>query len=238
MRGLIFQHMPGEDAGLFARLLPASNIAYHVVETHLSSELPPSEEYDFLIVLGGVQQAWETDKYPWLEGEIDFIRRWVRDEKKPYFGLCLGHQLLAQALGGQVSLAQQEELGFPEIQLNEHGLNHPLMRDIPASSHWLQWHSAEVKTVPAGLEVLASSTHCAVQAMAGPEDVVSFQFHAEATPGQISRWTAQSKAKDSMHGLYGADEVARVISEADQHLENAMAQASAFFARWLKLVRE
>ena len=70
--------------------------------------IPSLAPYDFLFVLGGSQDTWQEDEHPWLKDEKEAIREWVMDRAKPYFGVCLGHQLLAAALGGEVALADDE----------------------------------------------------------------------------------------------------------------------------------
>ncbi len=222
--------MPGEHAGLFADIMDHDGVAFDVVNVYENQALPAAADYDCLMVLGGAQQVWQTDEHPWLGAEIDYVRRWVTEERKPYFGLCLGHQMLAEALGGEVGMAAQPELGFPMVKLLPGAKQHPLISLLPEQSHWLQWHEAEVKKAPESLSVLASSEHSAIQVMAGDNGVFSLQFHAEGNPSQIDRWTIEG---DAMRKDHGETEVARVRLEAEQHLPKAMKIASNLFRRWL-----
>ena len=103
-------------------------------------------------------------------------------------GVCLGLQLLAEALGGEVGLARAAEVGFGKVELNALGLAHPLTRGLPSSFKVMQWHHAEVTKLPAGAEVLASSAVSPVQIMSVGRDILATQFHGELTPALIDRW--------------------------------------------------
>ncbi len=237
MKILVLQHMTGEDAGLFAQIMEADGIGYDVIEVQTGAVLPSPDSYQGLLVLGGAQQVWETNKYVWLGGEIEFIRQWVRAQHKPYFGICLGHQLLAVALGGEVGVSDKPELGYPQVELTESASEHPLLMDFPKQCRWLQWHEAEVKTVPDGLRVMASSADCAVQILAADNHVLSLQFHAEAVPRQIERWTANADNAKSMRDLNGDDAVEKLLSESESYLANAELQADRLFQAWLTASR-
>ena len=128
--------------------------------------VPALDNYDLLLVLGGAQDTWQTDEYPWLVAEKEAIREWTMVLAKPYIGLCLGHQLLADALGGTVGLASRSEVGVKEVMVTSEGLRHPFFTGISGTYSVVQWHFAEVKTVPPSAAVLAASSDTAVQAMA------------------------------------------------------------------------
>ncbi len=83
---------------------------------------------------------------------------------RPYLGLCLGHQLLADALGGRVGPGPRPEVGALTITQTEDGKRDPLLAGVPDPIQVLQWHGAEVKVLPEGAVHLARSEACEYQA--------------------------------------------------------------------------
>ena len=74
--------------------------------------------------------VWEEDKYPWLKLEKKYINHAVNVKGLPFLGLCLGHQLLAEALGGEVGKSDFPEVGVMDIQLTEKGATGVFFDDI------------------------------------------------------------------------------------------------------------
>ena len=96
---LVFQHIECEHPGMLRTCLSEHDVAWDAVELDQGEAIPDLNAYDALWVMGGPMDVWDIDKYPWLVEEKDAIRFWVKELKRPFLGLCLGHQLLADALG-------------------------------------------------------------------------------------------------------------------------------------------
>ena len=107
--------------------------------------------------------VWEEAAHPWLVAEKRAIREWVAEDR-PFLGFCLGHQLLADALGGRVGPAVASEVGVMDVGLETAGRGDPLFAGLPETLTCMQWHSAAVTALPAGATLLAGSPVCPVQA--------------------------------------------------------------------------
>jgi GMP synthase-like glutamine amidotransferase len=192
-RVVIFQHAADCHPGTFAGHLAVDGIVPTVVKLDQGQPLPDLDRFDILMVMGGPMNVWDEDEFPWLKDEKAAIRSWVAEQDKPFLGICLGHQLLAVALGGEVGPASVGEMNLLEISLSEHGISHPLYAGFGRTKRGLQWHGAEVKTLPAGGIVLASTTDCPIAAFAYGSSAFGLQYHVEATDQSVVDWSAASQ---------------------------------------------
>lgn len=221
--------MDDEPPGLFGRFLEEQGAQVDVVMLHRGEAIPSLAPYDFLLVMGGAMDVWETEAHPWLKDEIAAVREWTWTRNRPFMGVCLGLQLLAVALGGTVGLARAAEVGFGKVELNALGAAHPMTRGLPSSFKMMQWHHAEVTKVPPGAEVLASSAVSPVQIMSIGRDVLATQFHGELTPALIERWAHLPQYIEWLEAAMGPNAYERVKAQSKPQMPKVERMSHTMF---------
>lgn len=141
---------------------------------------------DLLVVLGGDEAAYETERYPYVGHEIELLRRRIAAEA-PVFGVCLGAQMLADALGGRAYRGPRKEVGWLGVDVTEAGERSPVRH--ARGIRFVQWHG-DTFDLPEGVEVLASSPEYANQAFRVGDWLLAVQFHPEVTPAIHEDWLA------------------------------------------------
>ena len=217
-RIVVFQHIACEHPGIFRDFLSEDGIEWDAVELDEGEPIPDMDGYDALWVMGGPMDTWQVEDNPWLVPEKAAIRDAVQNRKMPFLGFCLGHQLLADALGGEVGPAAEPEVGIFQIELTEDGKASPFMKDLSEPSNCLQWHSAEVLREPPGAKVLASTPACRVQAISYDDRAFSMQYHVEITPTTVPEWAHIPEYKAALEKALGEGAVDGFVRNADAHM--------------------
>lgn len=166
--------------------------ALRVVDLSATAPPPIDASGDALILLGGRADALDSQASPWLPTVHALLHR-AYVSAIPVLGICLGHQIIADCFGGDVSvgLAAQDEEGTCRVTLTEAGLTDPLLGPLGGDLIVEQSHHDAVVALPPGATLLASSQRCPYQAMR-LGSIVSVQFHPECSPEVAGRWAANS----------------------------------------------
>ena len=236
MRLLVFQHVECEHPGMLRTFLEEDGVVWDAVELDTGDEIPELEAYDALWVMGGPMDVWETDEHPWLIPEKDAIRTWVRELHRPYLGLCLGHQLLADALGGKCGPQTPPEIGILDVQLTDAGQSDPIFTDMPTDQKCLQWHSVCVTEDPEGATVLASSDICRNQAMRVGDNAWSMQYHVELESDTVGNWGDIDAYRNALEAALGPGSLEKLNAEAANLMDDFNGNARKLYNNFMNAI--
>jgi len=237
MRLLVFQHVDCEHPGALRNYLAQDGVTWDAVNLDQGETIPEFDTYDALWVMGGPMDVWDVDECPWLIEEKKAIRKWVRELGKPYLGLCLGHQLLADAMGGTCGPQKPPEIGIMDAHLTEAGRKDPIFADMPATQCCLQWHSVRVAQPPDNTVILADSPLCTNQAMRVGANAWSMQYHVEIEPDTISNWSNVPSYKQALEDMFGEGAVGKLEADAAARMDEFSKNSELLYRNFMGQAR-
>ena len=183
------QHLPAEGPGHAADWLAAQG--HSLTSTKLFEPdpvFPALADFDGLLILGGAMSVHDEEKFSWMRTEKAFIREALRAGKIT-LAICLGAQLVAEALGGEVRPNHAPEIGFWTVRFSAKSREHPLLRGWPEKAAVLHWH-VDTFTVPPGAMRVGMSAATATQGFVWGDGVIGLQFHPEMTVPMVEQLMA------------------------------------------------
>lgn len=226
---IALRHVAFEDLGLLGPILARAGWDVRYLDAPVDAL---TAEADLLIVLGGPIGACEAEAYPFLAAETEPLeRRLVRG--RPTLGICLGCQLMAQALGARVFPGSIKEIGWGPVTLTPAGLTSELSVLVDSKARVLHWHG-DTFDLPAGAVPLASNANYENQAFAFGSAALALQFHVEADPATLELWYVGHAAELSAAGV----SVPKLRAASAAVAPRARAQAETIFVPGLARIAD
>lgn len=179
MNILCIEHAEFERLGSIETWATQRKHTIHQVNPYRGEALPDSNTVDFLIVMGGPQSSLKLAKAPYLKDEIKFIEKVIK-KNKPIIGVCLGAQLIGEALGAKAERSPHREIGMHLVELLDEAKTDPIFKQFPSKFEVMHWHN-DMPGIPEGAVLLAKSEGCPRQIFRYGDRVYAFQCHFEFT---------------------------------------------------------
>lgn len=210
---IVFQHDAKNKPGRLGMTLRDHAFKLDIRRLDQGDAVPNDfEDVDGVISLGGAANV--DDKYAWLEKERDYLRA-AHERGLPVVGICLGAQLIAQALGGDVQKAAQREAGFVDVRLKSVAHTDTILTGIAWNSPQFSLHRYEITKLPLGAVQLGYSVNCENQAFRVGMRTYGFQYHFEADRPMMNELLADARTDLHAAGMT-TDEFSR---DADKKYE-------------------
>ena len=161
-----------------ARDLPAA--AFTIIDVVEGDPLPQPGDYDGYILSGSDKGVY--DETPWMQPLRAFLIA-AKEAGKPLFGVCFGHQIMADTFGGKAEKVSAPEVGVRAFEVEGQTVKGHV------------WHQDQVTQVPPGAQVIGSADYCPVAALAYDFPAMSVQFHPEYAPDYVSTFLRRSRGK-------------------------------------------
>jgi GMP synthase (glutamine-hydrolysing) len=233
MDTLVLQHIACEPPGVYEDVLVERGARIHRVELDDGDRLPDWRDFGAIVAMGGPMSVNDEEELPWLRAEKALIAEAVR-AGLPFFGACLGVQLLAASLGGEIVAGPAPEVGLLPVFLTEAGAADPVFAGLPRELLTLQWHG-DTFSLPEGAVLLARSPAYRNQAFRWGPVAYGVQFHLELSREMAAEWTGVPAYADALAGVLGPDSATALVDQLEAHVDELRTHGRQMFERWLEL---
>jgi GMP synthase (glutamine-hydrolysing) len=231
---LVLQHIACEPPGVYEDVLNERGETIQRVELDEGEPLPDWRAFDAIIAMGGPMGALDEVDHPWLADEKRLIGDAVRSGL-PFWGVCLGVQLLAASLGARVYPGSAPEVGLLPVTLTDEALADPVFAGMPRELLSLQWHG-DTFDLPDGSALLAGSPAYPNQAFRFGSAAYGVQFHLEVSPALAREWADVPAYAESLERVLGPGALDRLLAELEARSDGVLSDGRRLFERWLGAV--
>ena len=193
-RVLVVQHQDDCPPALVGEWLVEAGCTLHVRRPYAGDELPTDlAEHDAFLVLGGSMGAHDDAEHPWL-GPTKALMREAVERRTPTLGICLGHQLIAVALGGASERNPRGQmLGLQPMGWTDALAEDALMGALVGTRRGTFWNDDVVVRAPAGTVALATTPDGELQAARFAPTVWGVQLHPEVDEAILRAWAEEDE---------------------------------------------
>lgn len=229
---LVFQHVPFEPLGTLDPVLRKAGFRIRYVNFGREPQARPSlDGYVGIIALGGPMNVDEVAAHPHLATEVELLRE-ANERGMQVLGICLGAQLLARALGGDVERAPRKEIGWYDLALTEAGERDEVLGEFAPVQRIFQWHGDRF-TLPPGAVSLAGSERARHQAFRYGDHAYGFQFHLEVNGRLIERWLSLPFYAEELRALEGEIDPDAIRAETRERIGMLKDLSRRTFGKWI-----
>lgn len=229
----IFRHAATEGPGYFATYLERHNIPWQVIGIDRGEPVPADpQHYSGLVFMGGPMSV--NDELPWITPVLRLIRA-AAETGVPLLGHCLGGQLMAKALGGEVTRNPVKEIGWGSVDVLRNAIAWQWFGAQLTSFNSFHWHG-ETFSIPPGATRVASGPYCENQAFAlGPH--IGMQCHVEMTRELIEAWCESGAGEIARAKSPAVQEVGEIMRDVEARIRELHRVADRVYQRWTAGVR-
>lgn len=223
---LVVEHAVDCPPAHFGQWLEDAGGELEVCRPYAGDEVPRDlTGHSALVVLGGPMGANDDVEHAWL-GRLKELVRVAAARSVPTLGICLGHQVAAVALGGEIGRnARGKQLGLLSTGWTGAAADDPLMGPLATARRAVHWNDDIVTRLPRGATLLAETAYGEVQAARYAPTVWGVQWHPEADDQVVRAWAEDEAAARGD----GVDQV------AETHLLAIKEARAALDAHWRPL---
>lgn len=232
---LVIQNEIDDPVALVGQWINEVGVDVEVIHAYRGETVPAAlpAQYSGAITMGGYMGANDDIEFPWLIEARSLIKDVVANDI-PFFGICLGGQLLATAVDGKVGPTPLPEIGVVTFRVTADAAQDAVFGKLAGKEVIAaEWHKDYITDLPDEAVVLAGNDACPVQAFRIGQNVYGVQFHPEIDSEIFSSWAATD---DELAKLdHTMDQACQQVAAAETELTKTWKPA---FQAWAQLVKD